>query len=202
MIEPSETNISVKAAKVEYEKLIKIFPDLKLGLLHGRMKAKEKEVVLQDFRDAKVQILVSTSVVEVGVDIPNATIMLIEGAEKFGLAQLHQLRGRIGRGVKESFCLIFQSGSSSETSRLKYLTTTYNGLKLAELDLKIRGSGTVFGVAQSGRLEFKIADLTDLKLIEKTKMTAEKILRSDPALDNHPLLAAKLSDLASDVMPD
>ncbi|QQG43280.1 MAG: ATP-dependent DNA helicase RecG [Candidatus Daviesbacteria bacterium] len=202
MIEPSETNVSAKAAKVEYERLLKIFPHLKLGLLHGRLKAKEKEAVLQDFREGKVQILVSTSVVEVGVDILNATIMVIEGAEKFGLAQLHQLRGRIGRGAKESFCLLFTSGGTSETARLKYLTTTYNGLKLAELDLKIRGSGTIFGIAQSGRWNFQIADLTDLKLIEKTKTAAENLLQIDPQLDNYPNLKAKLSNLAREVMPD
>ncbi|MEK7617274.1 MAG: ATP-dependent DNA helicase RecG [Patescibacteria group bacterium] len=203
LIEPSETLSSVKAAKIEFEKLKKIFSSLKLGLMHGRLKSKEKQEVLKDFRGGKIHILVSTSVVEVGMDVPNATIMVIEGAERFGLAQLHQLRGRIGRGTKESFCLLYTSDSSSnESGRLKYLENTFDGLKLAELDLKIRGSGEIFGVKQSGRFEFKIASLSDLGLVEKTKNAAAKLLANNPRLDKHPLLQAKLSEVASDVMPD
>lgn len=203
LIEPSETLLSVKAAKVEFERLKKIFPDLRLGLLHGRMKTKDKEQVLKDFRSNTINILVSTSVVEVGMDIPNATIMIVEGAERFGLAQLHQLRGRIGRGTKTSYCLLYTSGSSvDESRRLKYLETTFDGLKLAELDLKIRGSGEIFGLKQSGRFEFKIASLSNLALVEKTKAAATKLLAEDPNLDKHPLIKAKLEDLAADVMPD
>lgn len=203
LIEPSETLTSVKAAKLEFEKLKKVFPHLKLGLLHGRLKSKDKEVVLKEFREGKIHILVSTSVVEVGMDIPNATIMVVEGAERFGLAQLHQLRGRIGRGTKESFCLLYTSGSSADESRrLKYLETTFDGLKLAELDLKIRGGGEIFGAKQSGRFEFKIARLSDLELVEKTKAAAQKLLGEDPNLDKHPQIKARLSELASNVMPD
>ena len=203
LIEPSETLVTAKAAKEEFEKLKKIFPKLKLGLLHGRLKSKEKEEVLKDFKAGKINILVSTSVVEVGMDVPNATIMVIEGAERFGLAQLHQLRGRIGRGAKQSFCLLYTSDSSSEhRSRLKYLETTFDGLKLAELDLKIRGSGEIFGVKQSGRFEFKIASFSDIELVEKTKIAAQKILGENPSLDKYPHLLARLSELAPDVMPD
>ncbi|MBI2020696.1 ATP-dependent DNA helicase RecG [Candidatus Daviesbacteria bacterium] len=211
LIEESETLISVKAAKIEYQKLQKIFPNLKLGLLHGRMKANDKEEVLKDFRSNQIQILVSTSVVEVGMDIPNATIMVIEGAERFGLAQLHQLRGRIGRGTKTSYCLLYTSDASPERSRgvssensrrLKYLETTFDGLKLAELDLKIRGGGEIFGVKQSGRFEFKIASLSDLGLVEKTRQAAEQLLAQDPMLDKYPLIKARLEELASEVMPD
>lgn len=203
LIEPSETLTTVKAAKVEYERLKKVFPTLTLGLLHGRMKAKDKEQVLKDFRAGSIHILVSTSVVEVGMDIPNATIIVIEGAERFGLAQLHQLRGRVGRGTKLSYCLLYTSDASrNEARRLKYLETTFDGLKLAELDLKIRGSGDLFGVRQSGRFEFKIATLTDIQLVEKTRQKATNLLDLDPSLDKHPLIKARLESLATDVMPD
>lgn len=203
LIEPSETLTSVKAVKVEYVRLKKIFPTLTLGLLHGRMKTKDKEGVLEDFRSGKIHILVSTSVVEVGMDIPNTTIMVIEGAERFGLAQLHQLRGRVGRGTKESYCLLYTSVlSNNDNRRLKYLETTFDGLKLAELDLKIRGSGEIFGIRQSGRFEFKIARLSDLELVEKTRNAALKLLETDPSLDKHLLIKARLEELAQDVMPD
>ncbi|MDO8573534.1 MAG: ATP-dependent DNA helicase RecG [Candidatus Daviesbacteria bacterium] len=203
LIELSETLTTVKAAKVEFEKLKKIFPNLKLDLLHGRMKGSEKEKIIRQFRDGKTNILVSTSVVEVGMDNPNATIMIIEGAERFGLSQLHQLRGRVGRGDKQSYCLLYTSGvASKERGRLKYLETTFDGLKLSELDLKIRGSGQIFGTLQSGRFEFKIASFSNITLLEKTKESAQKILAEDPTLDKYPLLKAKLQDIASGVMPD
>ncbi len=199
----SETRISSKAATVEFEKLKAVFPNLFLGLLHGRLKAKEKEAVLDDFRSGKVQILVSTSVVEVGVDVANATLMLIEGAERFGLAQLHQLRGRIGRGVKESFCLLFtENENPNENQRLKYLETTFNGLRLAELDLKIRGQGTIFSTTQHGRFELKIARLSDIKLVEKIKTLASKLLEKDLELDKYPQLKRKLQGISQEVMPD
>ncbi len=201
LIDFSETLQTVKAAKVEFAKLQKdVFPDLKLGLLHGKLKSKEKEEVLNSFKDHQIDILVSTSVVEVGVDVSNATIMVIEGAERFGLSQLHQLRGRVGRGELESFCLLFSENPHS-SSRLKNLETTYDGLKLAELDLKIRGSGEVFGTRQAGRFELKIASLSDLTLIEKTRTAAAKLLQDNPTLDKYPLLRAKLTNLDS-ISPD
>ncbi len=204
LIEESETLQSAKAAKVEFERLKKeIFPELKLGLLHGRLKSKEKEEVLNSFKDHKIDILVSTSVVEVGVDVSNATIMMIEGAERFGLSQLHQLRGRVGRGEKESFCFLFTSTEEKESrARLKNLEKTNNGLELAELDLKIRGSGEIFGKRQAGRFELKIASFSDLTLIEKTKAAAKKILQDNPTLDKYPDLAAQYNSLTSNVMPD
>lgn len=202
LIEQSETLQSAKAAKVEYERLKKdVFPNLKLGLLHGRLPSKEKEAVIKAFRDGQTDILVSTSVVEVGMDIPNATIMVIEGAERFGLAQLHQLRGRVGRGDKESFCFLFAEDQKA-TSRLKNLEKIYDGLKLAELDLKIRGGGEIFGKKQSGRFEFKLASLSDLTLIEKTRTAAHQILKEDSTLDKHPSLEAKLRELSSLASPD
>lgn len=204
LIEESETLTSVKAAKLEYDRLKKaVFPSLKLGLLHGKLSSKEKEQVINGFKDQKIDILVSTSVVEVGMDVTNATIMVIEGAERFGLAQLHQLRGRVGRGEKESFCFLFSSDENPQNmSRLKNLERTYDGLKLSELDLKMRGSGDIFGIRQSGRWELKIADLSDLAMIERTRQAATELLKIDPNLDKHPLLKAKLQDLVPDVMPD
>lgn len=202
LIELSETLVTVKAAADEFENLRKVFPGLNLGLLHGRLKPKEKDQVLQDFKNKKTDILVSTSVVEVGVDVPNATIMVIEGAERFGLAQLHQLRGRVGRGSKQSYCLLFPSTEESNiVSRLKNLERISDGLKLAEIDLKIRGSGEIFGRRQSGRFDLKIASFNDLELIEKTRTEAEKLLAGDPGLAKHPLLRVKLSSFEQ-VAPD
>ncbi len=202
LIEISETLLTVKAAVDEFENLKKVFPKLKLGLLHGRLKPKEKNAVLQDFKNKKTDILVSTSVVEVGVDVPNATIMVIEGAERFGLAQLHQLRGRVGRGSKQSYCLLFPSTEESNiVSRLKNLEKISDGLKLAEIDLKIRGSGEIFGKRQSGRFDLKIASFNDLELIEKTRTEAQNLLTGDPALAKYPLLRVKLSSFEQ-VAPD
>jgi ATP-dependent DNA helicase RecG len=204
LIEESETIATVKAATVEYETLSKkVFPKLRLGLLHGRMKSKEKDEVLTAFKDHKLDILVSTSVVEVGVDVPNATIMVIEGAERFGLAQLHQLRGRVGRGEAQSYTFLFATDQNPMAiNRLKNLEHIHDGLKLAELDLQIRGSGELFGVRQSGRWNLKIASLSDLGLIEKTRHAALKILSESPSLDKYPLIEAKLGSTSSEVLPD
>lgn len=204
LIEKSETIATAKAAKDEFERLkAKVFPHLRLGLLHGRLKSREKEVVITEFRDHKLDILISTSVVEVGVDVPGATIMVVEGAERFGLSQLHQLRGRIGRGSKQSFCFLFCGDNTAQSrNRLKYLERTSNGLKLSELDLKIRGSGDVFGTRQSGHFELKLASLSDLKLIEETRTLAKQVLDNSPSLDKYPRLQAKLQGILSGVMPD
>ncbi|MCL4367035.1 ATP-dependent DNA helicase RecG [Patescibacteria group bacterium] len=204
LIEQSETLLSAKAAKVEFERLSKdIFPKLRLGLLHGRLKSKEKEKVIADFKLHNIDILVSTSVVEVGVDVPNATVMAIEGADRFGLAQLHQLRGRVGRGEKESFAFLFAEDSTYPAiSRLKNLEKIHDGLQLSELDLQIRGSGQIYGTMQSGSWELKIASLTDLNLLEKTRNFAQKILQASPNLDKYPQLKAKLTKTLAEVMPD
>lgn len=173
LIEESEheTLTSVKAAKKEYEFLKnEIFTNFNVGLLHGKMKAKEKEQMMNDFKKKKYHILVSTSVVEVGVDVPNATIIVIEGAERYGLAQLHQLRGRVGRGIKQSYCLLFTSSQeNNSTHRLKFFANTMSGIQLAEFDFKIRGPGDIFGTSQHGYNRLKIADLGDIPLIEQTK---------------------------------
>jgi len=189
----SETLQTVKAVISEFERLKKkIFPDLKLGLLHGRMKTKEKNKVLIDFKNRKLDILVSTPVVEVGIDIPTATIMMIEGAERFGLAQLHQLRGRVGRSDHPSFCLLFSNHQDKNSlKRLKALEQTNIGMELAELDLQMRGPGEIYGTQQHGFLELKVANFSDLSLIKKTKVTAEEIL---PKLQNYPFLQERLKE--------
>ncbi|QQG43915.1 MAG: ATP-dependent DNA helicase RecG [Candidatus Roizmanbacteria bacterium] len=195
LIEESETEtmISVKAAKKEYENLKNnIFKSFKVGLLHGKMKPKEKDKIMSDFKNKLYDILVSTSVVEVGIDVPNANIMVIEGAERYGLAQLHQLRGRVGRGEHQSYCLLFTSANSEEENfRLQYFAKNLSGIKLAEYDFKIRGPGAIFGTKQHGYLNLKIADLSDINLIEKTKKAANYFM-SHYNIENVPLVKDKL----------
>lgn len=175
----SETMQTVKAANKEYEYLKKeVFPDCKVALLHGKMKSIEKDQVMKDFKDKKYDILVSTSVVEVGIDVPNATIMIIEGAERFGLAQLHQLRGRVGRGEKQSYCFLFTSTKEAERNpRLQFFANTNSGMKLAEFDFKIRGPGDLYGTQQSGYSDLKIADLTNIHLVHKVKDAVDQFMQ-------------------------
>jgi ATP-dependent DNA helicase RecG len=184
----------VKAVKEEYEKLSKIvFPDLKIGILHGKMKPQEKEKVMEDFKNRKIDILVSTSVVEVGIDIENATLMMIEGAERFGLAQLHQFRGRVGRGIHQSFCFLFTESPAKKTrERLKALISSQNGFELAEKDLEIRGPGDFIGQRQWGIPDLAMDSFKDIFLVEKTKRAAKEILEEDPQLKNYPLLRERL----------
>ena len=199
-----ETMKGVKAATAEYKKLQEIFPYLKLGLLHGRMKAKEKNQVLIKFKKGALDLLVATPVVEVGIDVPNAIIMVIEGAERFGLAQLHQLRGRVGRGRKKSYCLLFSTSRSTKAyQRLKTMEKLYIGHKLAEVDLKLRGPGQIFGTTQHGFLELKVASLSDLDIIQKARKATREIFNHDPELKKHPLLKQKLKEFTiSQVEPD
>lgn len=193
-IEESENMQTVKAATKEFERLQKeIFPDLRLGLLHGRMKGKEKDVILEEFRNKKFDILVATPVVEVGIDIPNATIIVIEAAERFGLAQLHQLRGRVGRGDKQSYCLLFTESTNPQTiTRLKAMETSNIGAELAELDLKLRGPGDMYGTMQHGSHRLKIASFSDFPLIEKARSEAKNIF---PKLAEYPKLQEKLESV-------
>jgi ATP-dependent DNA helicase RecG len=174
LIEESET-LEVKAATEEFVRLEEhIFPKRRLALLHGRMKGQEKESIMAQFKNRDFDILVSTSVVEVGVDIPNATIMLIEGAERFGLSQLHQFRGRVGRGEYASYCFLFPS--TANTNRLRAMEKTQNGFELAEIDLRLRGPGAVYGIRQSGLPDMKIANLTDGRIVVAARNAAEKFL--------------------------
>ena len=188
LIEESD-KLEVKSATEEYERLKKeIFPQFVIGLLHGRMKPSEKEEVMRRFKDNEIQILVSTSVVEVGVDVPNATVMLIEGAERFGLAQLHQFRGRVGRSNHQSYCFLFTNDPMGAANpRLAALAESTNGFELAEKDLLIRGSGDLYGTQQSG-YSFKIASLSNLEMVERSKQYAEKLVDEDITLSKYPLL--------------
>lgn len=197
LVEESES-IEAKSAIEEHKRLQeKIFPDLKLGLLHGRMRAGEKEDVMRAFRSGKMNIMVSTSVVEVGIDIPNATIMLVEGANRFGLAQLHQFRGRVGRGPHKSYCLLLADTSTPEAeARLGIMERTNDGFILAEEDLKLRGPGEFFGTRQSGLPDIKLARLSDRSLLDTAREEAMQIYNEDPTLENpqYRLLAQKLED--------
>ena len=209
-IEPSKTNIEseeklnlyeVKAVKQEYEKLSsEIFPDLKVSMLHGKMKAEEKEKTMKNFKKGIIDILVSTSVVEVGIDIPNASVMMIEGSEKFGLSQLHQFRGRVGRNQEQAYCLLFTDiPGGIYFRRLKALLSTDNGFELAEKDLAIRGPGEIFGIRQWGIPDLAMASLKDISLVEKTRQAAKEILEKDPELKKHPLLKEKLTEFGSQI---
>jgi ATP-dependent DNA helicase RecG len=200
LIEESE-KISGKAATEEHQILSeKIFPDLKLGLLHGRMKPKEKEEIMQKFKNKNLDILVSTSVIEVGVDVPNATIMVIEGSERFGLAQLHQFRGRVGRSDHQSYCFLFTDSNSENTSkRLRALIDSEDGFKLAEKDLEIRGPGQFLGTAQSGRPDSAMQYLGDIKLIQQARLEAQSVFALDPKLEKFPILKETLEKMDQEV---
>jgi len=202
LIDPSETLGSVKNAKEEWQRLSsEVFPKYSVDLLHGRLKSKEKDYVVGKFKKGDSDILVSTPVVEVGIDVPNATVMVIEASERFGLAQLHQMRGRVGRSDAQSFCLLFTESEKPEIlKRLKHLEIKHIGLELAELDLKIRGPGQLYGTAQHGVPGLKIASLTNTELIEKTGEEAKKVLRVDPKLQKNPLLKERLAE--EKVSPD
>jgi ATP-dependent DNA helicase RecG len=198
LVEESEA-VAAKAAVQEYERLCTdVFPDLRLGLLHGRMTPGEKDAVMRAFRDGGLDVLVSTAVVEVGIDVPNATVMLVEGADRFGLAQLHQFRGRVRRSSVQAYCLLLSENPSEEAQeRLRILETTHDGFKLAEEDLRIRGPGEYFGTRQSGLPDLKVARLTDVALIEQARAEAIRLLDGDPELSRpeHRTLAARMNEL-------
>ena len=195
LVEESE-KVEAKSAVEEHARLQKeIFPDLNLGLLHGRMKADEKDAVMRAFRDGETNILVSTAVVEVGIDVPNASVMLVEGANRFGLAQLHQFRGRVGRGEYQSYCILLADGSTADAeARLRAISQTNDGFELAEEDLKLRGPGEFFGTRQSGLPDIKLAKLSDASLLEMARNEAKSLFEEDPELNrpDHRLLALKL----------
>jgi ATP-dependent DNA helicase RecG len=205
LVEESEKS-EAKAAVEEHERLQKeVFPNLKLSLLHGRLKADEKDKVMTDFRDHKSDILVSTTVVEVGVDIPNATVMVIEGANRFGLAQLHQLRGRVGRSGEQSYCILIpETEDRAENERLSAMTETNDGFILAERDLEQRGPGQFLGTRQSGFSEMQMASLTDVRLIEKARKQATGVISDDPELTKpeHQSLSKTLDKLWEDGQGD
>jgi ATP-dependent DNA helicase RecG len=202
LIEGSD-KVEARAAVEEYERLQKqIFPRLCLGLLHGRMKAREKDEVMGRFRAGEIDILISTSVIEVGIDVPNATVMLIEGADRFGLAQLHQFRGRVGRGEHKSYCLLLSDSASPDNpdtrttwERLKAIEETQDGFLLAEKDLELRGPGDFFGVRQSGIPALRLAQLSNVRILELARGEAQTIFDQDPTLSQpeHQALAEQVS---------
>ncbi|HPO57423.1 MAG TPA: helicase-related protein, partial [Anaerolineaceae bacterium] len=191
-----------QAAVNEHARLQKeVLPDLRLGLLHGRMKPEEKDQVMTRFRTREYDVLVSTTVIEVGVDVPNATVMLIEGANRFGLAQLHQLRGRVGRGKQQSYCLLIpETQDSLENERLRVMVDTNDGFVLAERDLELRGPGDFLGTRQSGLAELRMAKLSDVHLIEKARRLAQALFERDPDLSapQHRLLRKALDEYWGD----
>jgi ATP-dependent DNA helicase RecG len=196
LVEESEA-IQARAAVAEYEHLSReVFPDLKLGLIHGRMSAAEKDEVMHKFRSGELQVLVSTPVVEVGIDVPNATVMLVESADRFGLSQLHQFRGRVGRGSEQSYCMLLaENPSEIGRQRLDLIEKIQDGFELAEEDLKLRGPGEFFGTRQSGLPDLRMARLSDVKLLELARTEAIRLFEQDPGLKKaeHKLLSVELA---------
>ncbi len=196
LVEESEV-IQARAAVAEYERLShEVFPELRLGLLHGRMSADEKDKVMRRFRSGELDILVSTPVVEVGIDVPNATVMLVESADRFGLSQLHQFRGRVGRGTEQSYCMLLtENPSLVAKERLDLIEKIQDGFQLAEEDLRLRGPGEFFGTRQSGLPDLRMAKLSDVALLELARSEAIKLFEIDPTLEQseHSLLARELA---------
>lgn len=185
LIQESDALQVLSAEKVYDDLRQKIFKSWRIGLLHGKLKPEEKDAVMARFVNHELDILVSTTVVEVGVDVPNASVMLIEGAERFGLAQIHQLRGRVGRGVHQGYCYLVMSDSKSPPRRLRELEHTTDGFKLAELDLELRGPGAIYGHAQSGQLDLRVANLTDARLISQARGSAVEFIESGEELTKY-----------------
>ncbi len=193
--------LQVKTVREEHEKLSKkVFPELTVGMIHGKMSGEEKGSVMGLFERGKIDILISTSIIEVGVDIPNASVMVVEGSERFGLAQLYQFRGRVGRGEHASYCLLFTESKSPETARrLRAITSAKNGFELAEADLKIRGPGEFFGESQTGMPDIAMEALRNPKLVASARNVAQQITDRDPELTHHPILRSRLNQFSSEV---
>ncbi|HVX56157.1 MAG TPA: ATP-dependent DNA helicase RecG [Candidatus Saccharimonadales bacterium] len=188
--------LDAQSAEQVYEQLSKHeFKHRRVGLLHGQLKAADKQAVMQRFVDGELDILVSTTVIEVGVDVPNASIMLIESAERFGLAQLHQLRGRVGRGSDQGYCYLLMTDSGAPSKRLRALESSQDGFRLAELDLELRGPGAIYGTSQHGQLDLRIAELSDTKLIAHARQSAQQFLDSKDDLLQYKELAQTVSRL-------
>lgn len=194
LIETSET-VKVRSAENVTKEMRKAFPEYTVNLLHGKMKSDDKQKIMQDFVDHKTDILVSTTVIEVGVDVPNASIMLIEGPERFGLAQIHQLRGRVGRGKDQGYCYLLLSDNKPATRRLRAIESTQDGFRLAELDLELRGPGALFGSQQHGALDLRIAKLTDVALISAARQAAKDYIQGEHDLLQYPQLYERVNRL-------
>ena len=191
----------VKNVTEEYERLAKrVFPDLRVAMLHGKMKSVEKAQLMSDFAADKLDVLVSTSVIEVGVDIPNAAIMMIEGADRFGLAQLYQFRGRVGRGEHQSYCLLFTDSTAESThERLNALLKAKNGFELAEKDLAIRGPGEFIGDKQTGIPDLAMRALNNMELVKAARAAAVSVLKKDPELSGYPVLVEQLESFQKQI---
>jgi len=189
-------NVTDEARRLQKD----IFPEFKIGLLHGKMLPKEKEKILNEFRKNKIQILTATSVIEVGIDVPNATMIIIEGAERFGLAQLHQLRGRVMRSIYQPYCFILSGSRSQKTKeRLNALLSAKNGFELAEYDLRFRGPGELAGMRQWGISDIAMEALKNMKMVEASRLESQKILENDPDLKNHPLILEKIKSQKNNI---
>jgi len=190
--------LGVKSVETEYKILQKtVFKHRRIGMVHGKLKAEEKQRIMNEFKEGKIDMLLATSVIEVGVDVPNATIMIIEGAERFGLAALHQLRGRVGRGDKQSHCYLFSDSDNPSTiKRLQALENTSDGFRLAQIDLELRGPGEIYGTMQSGILDLRIADIYDQKIVSEVKEAAESFINKHNLLE-YAQLAEKVNSLKS-----
>jgi len=201
LIEESE-KLEVRSAEETYQELDEgPLAGLALGLLHGRLSSREKEETMHQFRERRLQVLVSTTVIEVGVDVPNATVMVILDAQRFGIAQLHQLRGRVGRGADQSWCYLVgdEDDEGDKEGRLAAMVRTDDGFELAEVDLELRGEGTLMNTAQKGRSDLKLASLRrDRELVTLARRTAFEIIDSDPQLHDHPLLLDEVKLLLSE----
>jgi ATP-dependent DNA helicase RecG len=200
LIEESE-KIQARSATEEFDRLrTDVFPDLRLALLHGQMASKDKEAVMAAFRRGDLDVLVSTTVIEVGVDVPNATVMVIEDADRFGIAQLHQLRGRVGRGAAVSYCYLLGAGNTPDgEQRLTAMERTTDGFELAEVDLEIRGEGTILGTRQKGATDLKLASLRrDKDLVLAAREVAFDVVDSDPTLSSHADLADEVALLVDE----
>ncbi len=197
LVEEGDEGSEKKAATAYIRQLQEILPHLRIGLMHGRLKPAEKEAVMAAFSNRELDVLVSTTVIEVGVDVPRATLMIVENADFFGLSQLHQLRGRVGRGSRQSYCfLLHQAKNDTALERLRTLCQTGDGFKIAETDLRLRGPGDFFGRRQSGLPGFAIADLaSDMNVLEAAQQSAQQLLREDPHLASAPLLAARVGEV-------
>jgi ATP-dependent DNA helicase RecG len=204
MVSESEKMMAAAAEELYDTLRMQAFTEYRVGLLHGQMKAADKDVVMESFRKHELDILVATTVIEVGVDVPNASVMVIEDANRFGLSQLHQLRGRVGRGDTQSYCILVSDPKSEDAmKRIEVMTQTTDGFVIAEEDLKIRGPGNMAGTEQSGQLDLKVADMVrDAALLEVARGVAMKIVSSDPLLEGkewemvHQKLKQKRSDAA------
>jgi ATP-dependent DNA helicase RecG len=200
LIEESE-KLEAASAEETYERLgAGELAGLRVGLLHGRIGAREKEAVMHQFREGRLDVLVATTVIEVGVDVPNATVMVILDADRFGIAQLHQLRGRVGRGGAQSFCYLVGDAVTSEGSaRLEAMVRTTDGFELAEVDLDLRGEGTIMGERQKGRSDLKLASLRrDREWVARAREVAFELIGDDPELREHPTLAEEVACFFSD----